>query len=165
MATLGHEFTETVVLQRKPFVRAPVFAAKCLNDSESTTPAWYHMHCIHAPFFKPNANKIQPKATSHLETSKPYSSKHLHSTLILTSMKCAGSRHVQMKFSTCMAQKSLRQRTPKWRSPPEKYISAGCKIPPFVVFKLQTLPNQALMTVYSPNQVLVSSCWIMLYQQ
>ena len=61
MATLGHEFTETVVLQRKPFVRAPVFAAKCLNDSESTTPAWYLMHCI-KPFFKPNAQKIQPKS-------------------------------------------------------------------------------------------------------
>ena len=106
----------------------------------------------------PMHRRSNRKVTSHLNSSKPYSSKHLHSTLILTSMKCAGSQHVQMKFSTCMAQKSLRQRTPKWRSPPEKYISAGCKIPPFVVFKLQTLPNQALMTVCSPNQVLVSSC-------
>jgi len=48
----------------------------------------------------PMRRRSNRKVTSHLNSSKPYSSKHLHSTLVLTSMKCAGSRQVgQVYFS------------------------------------------------------------------
>ena len=60
-------------------------------------------------FLSPIHIRSNRKVASHLKTSKLYSSKRLHSIVVLTSVKCAGSRHCQIKFRTCMAQKKFAQ--------------------------------------------------------
>ena len=58
-------------------------------------------------FLSPIHIRSNRKVASHPKTSKLYSSKRLHSIVVLTSVKCAGSRHCQIKFRTCMAQKKF----------------------------------------------------------
>ena len=60
-------------------------------------------------FLSPIHIRSNRKVASHPKTSKLYSSKRLHSIVVLTSVKCAGSRHCQIKFGTCMAQKKFAQ--------------------------------------------------------
>ena len=74
------------------------------NDNENSMPT-------HAVLWARSQYNLTEKVTSHRQTYKPYSNKHLLNIVVLTSMTCAGSRHDQMKLSRCMGQKNLRKRT------------------------------------------------------